>query len=231
MAKADIRQSVLQIVNEVRRLIGYEAVTKLDEDEQSLVLLRLLNEVITKISDYGDWHELIASAAVTAETSVREYSINKPHPVQRIYEIAFHTDRQALYPISLEEFLQYQRGAGGSTGRPRFAAIKGVDSQGNPKFAVHPQPGTSQNGNPFSIIYFRKPRLYDTTSMDDEVPFPANVVILGLYAKALVEEAGGTVTQESTGAEREFFNTMDEALKRFSNDFGTNIFIGPNRGY
>lgn len=231
MSKADTLLSVLETVNEVRKLIGYDTVSTLDEDENSLILLRHLNIVMAQISDFGDWHEMLASASIIAKTSVQVYTLASAkvyHPVQRIYEVAYHTDRQSLYPITLELYNQYRRGGG--TGHPRFLTIRGVDNQGNPRIAVHPQPGSVQNGNPFHVMYYRKPRLYNTTSMDDLIPFPANLVIQGLYSKALTEEAGGTVTKESLAAEYEFRELMQESLNRFNADTGTDIRITPSRG-
>lgn len=225
MSKSDTRSTVLDLINEVRRLLGYNTVTTLNADRYTLVQLRFLNQTIAQISDFGEWQELYAEVDVTAVVSTQDYSFGITHPIQKIYEIAYHTDRQALYRETLERVKQYQRGGG--TGRPRFFTIKGVDSQGNPKFSVHPQPGISENGNPFHVLYFKKPRLYDTTSMDVEIEFPANLVFAGVYAKALVEESGGSHTKESIAQEYDFREMMSESINRFNADVGTDVYLVP----
>jgi hypothetical protein len=110
---------------------------------------------------------------------------------------------------------------GGGVGPPRFFTTKGVDSQGNPRFAVHPQPGSADSGNYFGVIYFKKPEFYTTEDADSEVPFPANVVIAGLYAKSLEEEAGGLITRESMMATNDYQRQLQEELNRFNADAGS----------
>jgi hypothetical protein len=141
------------------------------------------------------------------------------HPVKNVYEIAFSGQRQALYPIDLTEYMRYTRGGG--TGIPRHFTSKGVDSQGNPKFGVYPQPGSAESGNFFGVIYFKKPKLYTTEDADTEVLFPANVVASGLYAYVLAEEAGGLATLESIPEYRRFRDQIQEEINRFNADSGS----------
>lgn len=227
MAKTDTRMTVLGIINEVRGLLGFNTVENLDDDKHALVLLRLLNTTIAEISDFGDWQEMYTEIEITAQTSVQTYELGIFHPLKNIYEISFHNDGQALYPETKETINRYVRNGG--TGRPRFFTLKYVDNQGNPKFTVHPQPGTNENGLTFTVCYFKKPPLYTISSADDEVDFPANVVIQGLYAKSLVEEAGGPATKEAMGAEMDFRLLMNEALNRWNADVGTDIYLVPRR--
>lgn len=225
MSKFDTRKTVLEIINEVRRLQGYSSVESLDADKHSLVLLHLLNVVMDKMSDYGDWHEMLRTGTVTAVSSTARYSIPSTEPVKRVYEISFHTDKQSLYPISLENYNQYTRG--GSFGRPRFFTVKGVDVAGNPFFQVNPTPAAAEAGRTFSVEYYVSQRLFDVSSADDEVPFPAKTVIQGVYAAALEEEGGGNVSKQSLGAQADFMMMMDENLKRFTSDTGTDIWLQP----
>lgn len=219
MASTDQRQTALEIINEVRRLIGLNAVTTLTADKQARIALRLLNSVLSEMSNAGDWHEMLASANVTAVVSIRDYSIGVNHPVKNVYEISFSGQRQALYPIDLMEYGRYSRGGG--NGVPRFFTHKGVDNQSNPRFVVHPQPGSAESGNFFGVLYFKKPALMTTEDADTEVPFPANVVISGLYAKVLEEEAGGLTTRESIMATQDYQRQLQEELNRYHADAGS----------
>jgi hypothetical protein len=218
MAITNQRMSVIDTVNEVRRLIGLDPVTSLLADSHARVALRLLNFVVSKISNAGDWHEMLASATVTAQSSVREYELGVKHPVKGIYEVAVSGQRQPLDPLGLDRYLQYSRVGG--TGIPRFFAIKGVDSQSNPIFAVHPMPGSAQAGEFFGVTYFKKPAIYLTTDADTIIPFPANVVVAGLYAKVLEEEAGGMASKEVISAWQDFLDQMNEELNRYNADTG-----------
>lgn len=229
MAISTTRQTVLQIVNEVRRLIGHGIVTRLDQDRYSTILMRMLNTTIAEISDYGDWQEMFNEVEVTSDVT-STFSIGIAHPLQRVYEISVSGQRQALYPTTIEHINQLQRG-NVTGGLVRFYALKGVDTHGNPKFTVHPVPNTAAASNPFTVTYFKKEALYDITSADDDVPFPANVCIAGLYMRALVEESGGAWTKEALQANQEFKMLMDEALKRFNSDTGVDIRVQPKPYY
>lgn len=210
--------TAIQLINEVRLLVGLNTVTSLTADKQARVALRLLNEVISEMANAGDWHELLASANVTATVSVREYQMGLKQPVHHIHEISVSGRPQALFPIDLSMYLRYARAGG--VGTPNFFAIKGVDNQGNPKFAVHPQPSSAESGNVFGVVYYRKPRLLLTCDADIEVEFPANVVLNGLYAKVLEEEAGGVITRESMMAQQTYLEQRQEALNRYNADAG-----------
>jgi len=210
--------TAIQLINEVRLLVGLNTVTSLSADKQSRVALRLLNEVISEMANAGDWHELLGSANVTAVVSTREYAMGLKHPVHHIHEISVSGRPKSLDPIDLSMYLRYARAGG--VGTPNFFTIKGVDNQGNPKFAVHPQPSSAQDGNFFGVIYYKKPRLMLTCDADELVEFPANVVLNGLYAKVLEEEAGGVVTRESMMAFQTYQNQLQEALNRYNADAG-----------
>lgn len=221
--------TVLQTVNEVRRLLGFKTVNKLDADRNSLMMMRLLNVVVAEISDYGDWQEMYNEVDVTvAVTSTFSLGIN--HPVQRIHEISLSGQRQALYPTTIEHINQLQRG-NTTGGVARFFAVKGVDNSNNPLFTIHPTPVTADVGNIFTVCYYKKEGLYDITTADSQIPFPANVVIQGLYAKALAEESGGALTKEGAAAYQDYRMLMDEGLKRFNSDTGTDIRIQPKSNY
>lgn len=227
--KSDTRRTVIEIINEVRRLLGYNPVTTVDADKHALILLRLLNVVCKRISDVGDFQEMQRTTAVTAISLAAVYTIDTTEPMKRIYEISFSTDKQALYPIDLQTYNQYSRS--GSYGRPRFFCLKGVDSRGNPNFQPYSIPASAQAGYTFSVEYFIEPRLYDTSSGDDEVVFRANTVIQGLYARALEDESGGISTKERTGAERDFMMMVNEDLNLFNADTGTDVqFVPRYRG-
>ena len=227
MASNDQRMTVIKLINEVRQLIGLNTVNSLTADKQSRVAIRLLNEVISEMANAGDWHELLGSANVTAVVSTREYGLGLKHPVHHIHEISVSGRPKSLDPIELSRYTRYARAGG--VGTPNFFTIKGVDNQGNPMFAVHPQPSSAQDGNFFGVLYYKKPKLMQTCDADVEIEFPANVVLNGLYAKTLEEEAGGVVTRESMMAYQTYQQQLQEALNRYNADAGkgTDVQLQP----
>ena len=233
MPIAALKLTHIEIINEVERLLAVNVSTQLNSTSFTRVLVRLLNEVIDEIADFGTWQELYEEILVTASATIDEYIIQASGMfIQHIEEISFSTARSPLNPRSGEEIRSLLRNP--SYGAPRNYAIIGVDaSSGNPKFRPYPVPGTSQNNQTFRVIFYRKPNLLDATVTADATArpvFPANLLIKGLYAKALLEENGNEPTPEWQRVSAEFDRMLREAHNRFNADTGTDIFIVPSNG-
>lgn len=227
MALTDIRQTNLQIINAIQRKLGVNPTSSLTETKHATMLLRLLNEVIDEVTDAGDWQEAYEEITVTAQTSTATYTIaTSGAMVKRIYEIAFDTDNSPLGVVEIQDIRRLSRL--NSYGRPRQFAVKGVDSStGNPQVQVYPVPASAEDGLLFNVAIYRKPVLY-TTSDGSTVPiYPANVIMQGLYAKALLEENGGEPNQQYAVAYQEYARMRKEALNRYSADSGTDFYFVP----
>ena len=61
MSLSDQRMTALEIINEVRRKSKLNPVTTLDQDSDSLTKLSYLNDVVSEVSDYDDWQELLSN--------------------------------------------------------------------------------------------------------------------------------------------------------------------------
>lgn len=227
MALTDLRQTVLQIVNEVQRKLAVNVTSSLTETSQATLLLRFLNETVAECADHGRWLELLETVLVTAQSSVSEYAFPTAPLVQNIYEIRWGTDPSPLEVRDLRDIRRLT--AVGGHGTPRQFGLTGVGSAtGNPKFKVYPVPTTAKT---FDCAVYVKPQLY-TTADGAELPrFPANVLIAGTYAKALLDENGGERTLQFDAAYREYLSLRGEAQRRFTSDTGSMIYFRPQRGY
>ena len=96
-------------------------------------------------------------------------------------------------------------------------------------FRVFPIPGSAQNNQNFLAAIYAKPPLYTTSTADSSAlpVFPANIMIAGLYAKALLEENGGEPTQEYQAAFATYIAMRKEALNRYNADTGNDLFLVP----
>ena len=231
MALTDLRSNTLNIVNEVMRKLGLSAVTTLTSSQLTRVLVRFLNETIEECSNFGDWQEAFKEVNVTAQSSVGTYEIKTSGAtlVKNIYEIHWNNDVAPLEVREIQDMRRLQRLA--SFGTPRQFAVVGVNaSSGNPNIRVYPVPTTAAA---FDVAFYEKPRLIDATvtANTTAIPiFPSNVLIAGVYAKALLEENGGEPTREYEVAYQEYLSTRQEALNRFNADTGTDIYIVPTGG-
>lgn len=226
MAITDQRQTVLEIINRVQRKLAINVSTTLTQTKHTTLLLDLLNEVVSELSDFGRWQELLEEVNITAQSSVATYAIAVSAVVHDIYEIVFDGQIAPLDLRSLEDIRRLQRL--GSFGIPRQWGVIGTDpTTGNPRFGVYPTPGANQAGTVFNIAYFVKPRLYQTTDAATVVPFPADVVFQGTYAKALLEDNGGEPTRQFQAAYQEYERMKNDALNRYNSDSGTDVYFQP----
>lgn len=225
MPVTDLRQTVIQVVNRVQRKLGVNATTTLTETKHATVLLDLLNEVQSELSDLGDWHELLVETNVTASSSALEYTIPTSAVIHHIKEIAWENDAEALDVVDVEEIRRLQRL--NTFGEPNQMAVFGVDSNGNPKFRPYPVPGAGQAGDLFKVLFMQKPVLLTTADTSTQVVFPADVVFQGLYAKALLEENGGERNKQFETAYAEYTRMTREALNRYKADTGYFVQFTP----
>ena len=231
MASTDVRKDALGIVNEVERKLGVGESTNFKTRKLTTVLLDFLNDVLDEVSDAGDWPQMFREVTVTAQSSVGAYEVAVSSQVKSIYEIHFGSQVAPLENRKIEDLRRLQRLA--SYGQPRQFAVTDV-SGANPKFRVYPIPGSNEvtNGDTFDIAYYKKPRLITTASADTSVvpAFLSRMLVQGVYAKALAEEAGGEPTNQSNLAFQEYARMRREALNRFTSDTGTDCHFVPTGG-
>jgi len=87
MTTADIRRTVIGVINEVERKLGVDESTFLTDTKFTTVLLDFLNDVIDECNDYGDWPQMFREVLVTASSSVESYKVIVSANVKNIYEI------------------------------------------------------------------------------------------------------------------------------------------------
>lgn len=230
MPLSDTRKTILEIVNEVRRKIGVGAVTSLTQDSMSRNAVDYLNDVVSEISDYGDWQEMLVETLVTASSSVIDYLITSESTasvVKNIHEIAFYQRISSMYMVTLDDIRRLQRT--NTVGVPTQWAIVGVDNTntGNPYFRVYPTPSTGQNNQTFNVLYYKKPRLYTTDDANITIEFPSRMIVQGLLAATLRDESRGT-PEIAAEKERALFEKMlEETYNQFNGDSGSDTFFKP----
>jgi len=227
MAITDIRYTVLQTVNEVQRKLGLDATATLVANKVAIELVAHINDVVSNLSDFGNWMEQLATAKVTAVTSVRDYSIPTSGVVKNIGDIYISTRRGPLRSVDIDTMRVMTRTT--AYGQPSQYCIFGTDSNGNPLVRVRPTPDSSQNGSLFSILYYLKPSLYTTADASTLIPFPARVVVLGTLASYTLRESGGAQSDMYTTFYNQYLDARRSALNRFNSYTGWDISYTPGR--
>lgn len=232
MAITDLRMSVLSIVNEVMRKIGLDPVTVLGSNKISIELVDHINDVVDDISDFGNWMEQLATAKVTAHTSVATYSIGVSGVVKSIGDVYLSTRRGPLRSVDIDTMRVMTRTT--AMGQPSQYAIFGTDTNGNPSLRVRPTPDTSQEGAVFSVLYYLKPSIYTTGDSATIVPFPSRVVVLGVLAAYTLRESGGAETPMYQMFFNQYLQAKKNAFGRMNGDTGWDVSFTPgntNRGW
>lgn len=227
MAITDIRMTVLQTVNEVMRKLGLTEVTNLSANKISKELVDHINDAVTDLSDFGNWMEQLATAMVTAISSVRDYTISTSGVIKNIGDVYLSTRRGPLSSENIQTMRILTRST--SYGTPSQFCIFGTDSNGNPVIRVRPTPDQQNNGAMFSILYYLKPSLYTLADGSTLIPFPSRVVVLGTLAAYTLRESGGAETPMYQMFYNQFLSQRKEALNRFNSDTGWDVSYTPGR--
>lgn len=230
MAATDQRMSVLDIINEVRIKTKLDTVTTVAADSDSVTKLRYLNDVISEVSDYGNWQETLREFVVTAQSSVQDYSVptSAVTIVQNIHEIVFSDDIGEMRKVDLDTIRRL--GRLNSYGYPSQWGIVGTDSNSNPVIRVYPIPGTTQAGQTFKVLAYQKPS-FVTTADGSTVPvFPGKLLVQGLLCATILDESDGEATQRYVNNREIFLNMLDQSYNRYNGDTGSTVYFRPSSG-
>lgn len=220
-----MKVTVIGAINEVRKKSKLPAVSTIDQDSDSLVKLSYLNDVISDISDYGNWQEQYREAIVSVQASVRDYAVSGV-TVQNIDEVSISTRTASLRFIRLDRMRMLQRN--NALGNPNQWSIKGVNGEGNPVITLDRWPTTNDTGY-LKIPYFIKPEAYTTADASAEIPFPSRVVVQGLLTKTILDESDGEPTGRYAANLQTYMHMLDEAYNRFNGDTGGTVYFRPGR--
>lgn len=219
---SDTRDTVLNIINEVRRRLGVPVVSAITDDDHSRVMLDYLNDVITYISDWGDWKETLREIEVTASSGIRDYTIETSAVVKTVKEVVFGDNIASMRVVTVEDIRRHVRSS--ATGQPIYWSIVGVNSTtGNPVMRVSPEPSTDQNNETFKIMYHERPRRLTTSDGSYVVPFDSRIVVKMLMALALLDESRGTQNIDYATEFAQFENALKENYNRYNSDNGTDV--------
>lgn len=235
MAVTDQRMSVLEIINEVRVKSKLNPASSIETDSDSVLKLKYLNDVVSEVSDYGEWQESLRQITVTAESSVFNYSLSSAaftqlgvRVVQNIHSIFFQSYSAEMSKIELDQMRRLQRIP--NYGNPTQWAVKGVDTDGNPVFSVAPIPASNQDGQIFTVDIYAKPAFYTTADASTIVPFPGKLLVQGLLTKTILDESDGDPTPRYQMNQSVYDKMLDESYNRYNGDSGSTIYFRPARG-
>lgn len=232
-ALSDTRKSWVQIFNEVRRKIGVNEITTLDQDTLGAAMIDYSNDVMAEISDYGDWQEMYREenfTLVTSQSSVADYVFETSVAMKNIHEIQFGNQIAPLWLVTLDDIRRLNRTS--SYGVPTQFALAGVDNTttGNPRVRINPIPTTAQAGLDFNVAYYKKPALITSADTSGIPEFPSRMISQGLLAYVLRDEERGNKSQQWQQEYILFKDLVAETYNRYNGDTGSDSYFIPSRG-
>lgn len=226
MSSGDLRFTVLQVVNEVQRKLGLTATSTLTANKVATELVDHINDTVDDLSDFGNWMETLATAKVTAQTSVRDYVVQASGVIKNIGDVYLSTRRGPLRSVDLDTMRIMTRTT--ALGQPSQYCIFGVDASSyQPIVRVRPTPDASENGSVFSILYFKKSSQYTTADLNTVIPFPARIVVNGTLARYTLRESGGAQTEMYQVYQQDYMDGRKRALNRFNGNTGWDVSFTP----
>jgi len=183
----------LQIVNAVLKRLRENQVDTVDFDEYSSLVGALVNDAKSQIEGSHSWSSLRSTKEINTVDGTSEYSITDSgnHPI--ICAIVNDTSN-SLITFRDSNFFNRAYYMGAITeGSPTNFTMAGVDSNGDVKIKLYPQPD--------AVYALRVDGIYHQADLDEDATqmlIPYNPVVQLAYAMALRErgESGGQSAQE-----------------------------------
>lgn len=227
MGLSDVRYTVLQATNEVQRRMGLTPTPTLTTNSFAVKCVDFINDIVADLSDYGNWQETLATALVTAVSGQSDYLIQTSAAVKNIGDVFFAPRRGSLRTVSIETMRLMTRTT--AVGQPSQFCIFGVDINGNPNIRVRPTPSVAEDGELFSVLYYIAPPRYTTSDASTVIPFPWHMIVLGVLARAYLDESAGSPTPQYQQYYNDYLTARKETLNRFNFDTGFDVQFAPGR--
>lgn len=226
MGLSDIRYTVLQVVNEVQRKLDLQQTSGLASNKLATLMVDYINDICDDLGDFGQWQETLVTSNVTCVSGATDYSINTSASVENVKDIYFSERRGPLQSVTVDEMRILTRVT--ITGTPSQYTIFGTDSNGNPNIRVRPTPAQSEDGGIFSVLHYVRAPRYTTSDQDTVIPYPARVVVKGVFWLVTLGESGGAPTDKSTKLQQEYEMMRKNALNRYNGDTGWDVSFTPS---
>ena len=187
----------LELVNDVLVRLREPEVSTVQENVLSKLIGKLVNDAKRQVEDAYTWSALTTSKTISAVASTYTYSVVGTGSRFKVVDGYNITKNSALTPTS-SMWMNYQFYSTPSpqTGEPTHFLFKGVDSNGDAKVDIFPIPEASYTLL-WNMYVPQVAMVHDT----DALMVPSEPVILGAFARALVErgEDGGLNSSEAYG--------------------------------
>jgi hypothetical protein len=172
----------LQAVNSVLRRLREPEATSVNDSDYVRLIATYVNDAKRQVENAYNWNALTDTLSATTTASIFNYVLVGSGQRFRILDVIDDTSNVILKSQSTAWMDRAFLTATPSTTAPTYYNFNGVDTNGDTQVDVYPIPDKAYNLR-FNII---KPQ-DDLTTDSQKILVPADPVIMGAYARAIVE--------------------------------------------
>jgi hypothetical protein len=183
----------LELVNDILIRMREPEVTTVQENTLSKLVGKLVNDAKRQVEDAYSWNALTDTLIINTVANTYGYVLNGSGTRFKVIDAQDITNKAMINAISTRMMSQYLLD-NNSTGSPMYYNFNGVHTTGDTKVDFYPVPQAGLT------LYFN---LYipqdELTSDTDIILSPKEPIVLGAFARALVErgEDGGLNSSEA----------------------------------
>ena len=185
----------LELVNDILVRMREPEVYTVQENTLSKLVGKLVNDAKRQVEDAYTWNALNSNINLTTTTDTYNYVLTGSGTRFKVIEVTDITNKDTIEALSTKAMSQYLLNDL-QTASPRYYNFNGVHTTGDTKVNLFPVPTA---GLTISFNLYIPQADFDSDS--DAMYAPKEPVVLGAFARALVErgEDGGLNSSEAYG--------------------------------
>lgn len=186
--------TLLEMVNEVLIRLREPEVTSVNDNAYAKLIVKFINDSKRQVEDAYNWNGLTQTLTATTQADLFSYVLEGCGTRFRIIDVLNDTENYVMKYGTTKEMNEWFLLANPEKGKPVYYNFNGVDSNGDTLVDFYPIPNGVYNIR-INLIKSQDPLVANT----DKPLVPSEPIILGAYARALVErgEDGGLNSSEA----------------------------------
>ncbi len=184
----------LDLVNDVLIRLREPEVANVSDTTYSKLIGKFINDAKRQVENAYDWNDVAETFTITTSASTYQYPLTSVNSRYKILQVIDNTKNITLNPCPVAWFNRQITQDNPTNNDPYMYVVDGVNGSRQPLINFWPIPSGTNSIN----VYLSNPQ--DDLSNDTDVLYvPYEPVVLGAYARALVErgEDGGLNSSEA----------------------------------
>jgi hypothetical protein len=186
----------LDLVNDVLIRLREPEVANVADTTYSKLIGKFVNDAKRQVENAYDWNDISETFTITTSASTYQYPLTSVNSRYKILQVIDNTKNIELTPCTVGWFNRQITQDNPTNNDPYMYVVDGVNASRKPYLNFWPIPSGTNSIN----VYLVNPQS-DLTADTDVLYVPSDPVVLGAFARALVErgEDGGLNSSEAYG--------------------------------